>query len=141
MWEETDTFLKTLQPNICKTYNSLLKNRKEETIIHCLRMGNIGLNENLRKINRHETGLCDLCDSPETIEHFLCSCPRYIISRSMMVTEADINEENILNLLSSSDISHQKALVNYVYRTQRIVWLKIKRERERINLSVYIERF
>ena len=120
MWEESNAHLKLIQPNVCKTYKSLLNNRRLESVIHCLRMGNIGLNENLRKINRHESGLCDFCGSPETIEHFLCSCPKYLITRSMMIAEADIDEGNILSLLTSSDISKQKALVNYVSRSQRL---------------------
>ena len=43
--------------------------------MHCLRMGNIGLNNNILKINMHETGLGNHSDTLETVEQFLCSCP------------------------------------------------------------------
>ena len=119
MWDETNSPLKNLQPDVCKTYKSFLKNRRAESILHCLRMGNVGWNKSIRKVNRHESGLCDFCNEPETIEYFLYSCQRYVIPRSMMIAEADIHEGNIQHLLTSSDISTQKALVNYVIRSQR----------------------
>ena len=119
-WEETNSPLRKLQRDVCNTYNSSLNNRGAESVIHCLRMGNIGLNDNLQKVNRHESGLCESCEVPETVEHFLCFCPKYIISRAMMMSETDLtNEENIPNLLNSSSASDQRALVNYVQRSQR----------------------
>ena len=125
LWEETNSPLKILQPKVHKTYKSFIKNKRGEQIIHCLRMGNIGLNENLHKVNRHETGLCDSCKIPETIEHFLCHCQRYIITRAMMIAEADTHEENILNLLTSQNVFQQRALVNFVDRSQRFSPLNI----------------
>ena len=118
-WEETNSPLRHLQPNVCKAYKISLNNRRAESIIHCLRMGNIGLNDNLRKVNRHESGHCESCEVPETVEHFLCYCPKYIITRAMMMSETDTQEENIPNLLTSSSASHQRALVNYVQRSHR----------------------
>ena len=85
-------------------------------------MGNFDLNNNLLKINLHDTGICNHCDTLETVEHFLCSCPKYTIERSMLLAESDTQlEDNILSLLNSSDTSHQKALVNFVQRTRRFL--------------------
>ena len=122
LWEETNSPLRDFQHNVCSTYICHLKDRRGESIIHCLRMGNIGLNNNLFKINLHDTGLCNHCNTLETVEHFLCSCPKYIIERSMLLAESDTQlEDNILSLLNSSDTSHQKALVSFVQRTQRFL--------------------
>ena len=122
-WEnKTISPLKALQQNVRKPFQCFLKNRRAESIIHCLRMSNISLNESLLKVNMHETGLCEFCPVPETIQHFLCFCPKYIIARTMMLAETETHENDILNLLTSSNPSHQRALVNFVLRSQRLVY-------------------
>jgi hypothetical protein len=49
-------------------------NRRKETIITRLRLGKCLLNMYLFRIGRHNTGLCDICLQPETVQHFLLEC-------------------------------------------------------------------
>ena len=55
-------------------YNN--QNRSEDTMITRMRIGKCYLNSYLHKIKRHPTGLCDTCNNPETIEHFLKQCQK-----------------------------------------------------------------
>ena len=48
--------------------------RYKEMIISRLRLGKCRLNSYLHTINCHSTGLCDTCNVPETIEHYILSC-------------------------------------------------------------------
>ena len=67
-------------------------------------------------------GFCPNCKVPETLEHYMTECQNYVIPRAML--QADLNKEHlndILPLLTSKDLNTQKALTNYVHRTQRSV--------------------
>ena len=118
-WEETNSPLKYVQRNVSQTYLCTLNDRRAETILHRLRMGNLGLNDNLFHINQHVSGMCEYCNVPETVDHFLMFCPRYIIPRAMMLVETKIHENSIQSLLISTNPVYQKALVLYVKRSQR----------------------
>ena len=120
-WEETDSPLKYIQKRVSDTYQCVLRSRSSESVLHCLRTGNIGLNEDLKKWNQHDTGLCSNCGRPETVLHFLMECPIYLIERTMMLVETNFTQiSDILILLKSSNPVHQKALVDFVTRTQRL---------------------
>ena len=54
------------------------KYKKIKDTLYRLRSGNLGLNSNLQKIGKHETGLCPICKVPETTQHFLSECPQYL---------------------------------------------------------------
>ena len=119
-WSEDNSPLKEVQKSVHRTFMCKLNNRKYESILHRLRMGNIGLNANLHVMNMHETGMCPRCPSEkETVHHYLCVCPCYIIERAMLFTETGVNEQNMTSLLNSTDVIHQQALVDYVLRTNR----------------------
>ena len=119
-WDETNSPLKDIQTLISFKYKCTLNHRSSESILRCLRMGNIGLNDNLLLLNKHETGLCSNCGVAETTAHFLIECPKYLIERTMLLAETNYHEENdIVRLLNSSENEHQKALVAFVRRTQR----------------------
>ena len=60
-----------IQPNVTKTENIHGFNRKEEIMIHQLRIGKCKLNYYQHIINQHEDGQCIHCKVSETIEHFL----------------------------------------------------------------------
>ena len=123
-WDETVSPLKSIQKSVSATFKFVVNHKSGETILHCLRMDNIGLNQNLLLLNKHATGLCDNCGVPETTTHFLAECPRYIIERSMLLVEINRQEErNIERLLTSSENIHQKALVAFVRRTQRFPFM------------------
>ena len=49
-------------------------NRSKEVLISRLRLGKCRLNWYLFKMKRHNTGMCDVCNVKETIEHHLLYC-------------------------------------------------------------------
>ena len=71
--------------------NNVLKikalNRKDERLIHHFRLVKCNLNYYKYLIRKHDTGLCVECQTIETIEHFLLSCPKYERQRRRMYTE------------------------------------------------------
>ncbi len=44
-------------------------NRKEETVISRLRIGHSALNKSVQMIEKHDSGQCNKCGLPETVEH------------------------------------------------------------------------
>lgn len=65
---------KLLEPTVTRSIKYVDKNRQKERIITRLRMGKCLLNHYLHEIHLHPTGLCDHCNKPETIEHYLLHC-------------------------------------------------------------------
>jgi hypothetical protein len=65
---------KLLEPIVSKDIKFVNNNRRKEVIIARLRLGKCLLNSYLHKMARHDTGLCDACKVPETVEHFLLEC-------------------------------------------------------------------
>jgi len=119
-WEESNCFLSSHHKKALKTFPCKLKSRKDIVTLYRLRSGNIGLNTDLKKIGKHETGLCHNCNVPETLQHYITECSIYLIPRAML--QAELNKEHlndILPLLTSEDLYTQKALTNYVHRTKR----------------------
>ena len=59
-------------------------NRFETSVLFRLRSGHCRLNNNLYKIGIKDSPDCALCRIPETVEHFLISCPQYSTRRSTL---------------------------------------------------------
>ena len=121
-WETNHSPLRELQPLVPSLY-PLSLNRNQESIIHRLRLGTMGLNEDLLKLGQHENGHCTLCPALETVNHYLTSCPQYIIPRAMLLTETNLPESEshlIISLLKSKSPDTQRALVRFVHRTKRV---------------------
>ena len=57
--------------------------RKYETILFPLRSGHCRLRAHLRKIGRSDSSLCENCNIPEIVTHFLLQCPQYENNRSL----------------------------------------------------------
>ena len=55
-----------------------LRPRHKEVLINRLRFHSCRLNHYLHKIGLHDTGLCDTCEQPETVEHFLTNCVKNV---------------------------------------------------------------
>ena len=51
--------------------------RKKDTTITRLRLNNCFLNKYLCKIGLHQTGLCETCNSSESVKHFLLNCTKH----------------------------------------------------------------
>jgi len=58
--------------NKCKYSDK--KNRAKEVLISRLRLGKCRLNFYLHQIKKHQSGWCDTCKVPETIDHYILQC-------------------------------------------------------------------
>ena len=52
-----------------------------------MRLGHSGLNSTLHLIGKHQSGLCEQCQVPETVEHVIMDCSIYDAEREMMRTQ------------------------------------------------------
>ena len=75
-WNKSDTgsFFRNICPLVERKISYASKNRLKEIRITRLRLGKTLLNEHLHKLNIHPDGLCQKCQVPETIEHYLLKC-------------------------------------------------------------------
>ena len=71
---KTGQHYKQLEPKVSRSVKFVDKNRRKERLITRLRLGKCLLNHYLHQIHLHPTGLCDHCNTPETIEHYLLNC-------------------------------------------------------------------
>lgn len=119
-WNLSHCLLRRVEPEVNQIYSCKLK-RSHESILHRLRIGIIGLNADLFRLNIHPTGHCIDCNAMETVNHFLTECPKYIIERTMLLVETNLSEpREIIRLLKSSEVETQKAIVRFVLRTKRL---------------------
>lgn len=88
--------------------------RREEAMLTRLRIGHSGLNRSLFRIGKHQTGGCDYCGQPETVEHVLIECNNYMEERSCL-TSVLYKEGKALTLVNLlGDVS--KSVKNQVMR-------------------------
>lgn len=117
---ESDTFYKSMWQSlwdkaengrhlysINKDVNNVFKikglNRKDERLIHQFRLGKCNLNYYKYLIRKHDTGLCVECQTIETIEHFLLSCPKYERQRRRMYRALKTQNPNLGHLLGNEE--------------------------------------
>jgi len=55
-------------------------------IIFRLCTGHCKLNHHLSRIGLHRDGLCGQCEIPETVEHMIEVCPKYLTARKRLKT-------------------------------------------------------
>jgi len=53
------------------------RNKREEDIISRTRFEYTGLNSTLQLTGKHETGVCEVCNINETVEHVIINCHKY----------------------------------------------------------------
>ena len=104
-------FLFHLQPTIKPTFQSNLLCRRDESIIHRLRVGSCMLNETLFKLNKHNNGKCSHCDVPETVQHFLLDCGAYREHRNELQRNLGLATLSIRNILNNKE---QRYIIRYV---------------------------
>ena len=103
--ETTGRHCYSIQPQVGKAAKYTNRNcRKKEVIISRLRLGRCRLNAYLHDMDIHTDGLCNTCDTRETIEHFLMSCQQQAILRIKLenICRA-INEPFELKILLSNN--------------------------------------
>jgi len=82
----TGRHYKLLHPTVDSSIKYSCCNRQQETLITRLRLGKCHLNKYLHEINAHPTGLCQHCNTPETVEHYLMYCQHSSIFYNKPVT-------------------------------------------------------
>jgi ribonuclease HI len=94
------------------------RRRYEENMITRLRLGHTRLNSTLHLISKHPTGLCEVCEVSETIEHVLMKCRRYNVERKELKEKLNnIGVKfTILNVLKS-DRSIINLMIEYLGNT------------------------
>lgn len=88
LWDsaETGRHLHAIQSKIdkCRASN---RSKGEEDIISRMRFGHTRLNSTLAIMKKHADGRCEFCDSPESVEHVICHCPRYQEERETLIKQ------------------------------------------------------
>ena len=85
-----------------------------------LRLGHCGLNGTLKRLGKHETGLCEGCGEEETVEHVLLRCDRYKEERQVMrdrwrdMGRGEISLEGVLGM---EDRESVRVLLEYLRST------------------------
>ena len=103
---------------VLKLYTDLP--RRSCSVITQLRTGHIGLNSFLHRIGAAPSPKCDKCHVPETVEHFLLTCHKFKIQRTILrkrLCEAGLGL-NMSSLLA--DHHNNRILASYVHATKRL---------------------
>ena len=80
-------FLKNIKNGVRERELVKLRNRRQETVLHRLRTGHVGLKSYLCRIGLSETEECEYCDVPETPDHYLLECVHFENQREVMFRE------------------------------------------------------
>ena len=79
---------KTFYPSPTKSPIAGNLSRKYAYILFRMATGHCKLNQHLHRIACHVNGECDNCHTPETIDHFILTCPKYEDMRQDLMTTA-----------------------------------------------------
>ena len=63
-----------IENKVGKGWNGKSGSRRVEKSITRMRLGKCSMNHYLHQLKRHKDGLCEVCGTPETIEHYLMVC-------------------------------------------------------------------
>ncbi|KAJ7599565.1 hypothetical protein C8J56DRAFT_770756, partial [Mycena floridula] len=78
----------------------------------------IGLNAHLHKIQAADSPLCETCQTPETVSHYLLACRRFDTQRTKLRDTTKLSSLQIRYLLSDRS-KHVKALMAFVRSSNR----------------------
>lgn len=95
------------------------QNRAVETALARLRISHIELNNHLHRFRQADSPLCQICRTPETIDHYLLTCRRYTPFRQSLYTS--LNENGITGITKKTllgggnyDLQKQKIIIEAV---------------------------
>ena len=96
-------------------------NRRDEVLLHQIRLGKCKLNYYKFLINNHESGLCDICMKNETVEHFIIQCKKYENERKVLQRKLKLITDslNLANVFKESENDNYMALTSYIRNTKR----------------------
>jgi ribonuclease HI len=87
-----------LQPDPRVKWSFTPKNRRQQTLLHQLRINSSKLNMSLHKIKAHSSGLCSLCKVPEDVDHFVISCIKPCSAAAAIRMFLSINSTSIIKI-------------------------------------------
>ncbi|MBW0577453.1 hypothetical protein O181_117168 [Austropuccinia psidii MF-1] len=107
--------------------------RAHTSIIHQLRCNHTTLNDHLFRIKLRGDPLCNTCQRPETVKHYLTHCKKYKLQRKKMKDvmrkkKITYNNQNLIRLLDNP-LAIQDLLV-YIGEMKRFTGFKEYREGE-----------
>ena len=88
-WNQTTSLYKMVTPTVSHTAHCVRSTgrcRRKEVAATRLRLNNCRLNYYLHRIKCHDTGLCDSCKVPETIEHYVLRCEASNLKSTLATT-------------------------------------------------------
>ena len=107
-----------------KILTNNLNNRTRYRTGICIITGHIGLNKNLRRINRSDTPNCPNCtDTEETVAHYIGQCPAYSLIRGDTLSTYydsinDIMDNNNIDLIITLHLQLKDCLRKRTRMTQ-----------------------
>ena len=105
-------FFKLIEPDVKNIQIINLQNKHMETIIYRLNM-------HLHKLGLHHSGLCDFCEEPETVKHYLLGCLKYQHLQENLIDFAIKNnfKFTIESILKNRDMF--PLIYDYVLKTKK----------------------
>ena len=114
---------KTIQPTVTRRMKlSATANRKREVIQTRLRLGKCCMNSYLQTINRHPDGNCSVCNTPETIEHYILECQNNVeLSKSIKDLCERLNiRADLADILKYSETLD--TITDFIIKSKRRIW-------------------
>ena len=112
-------FFKFIEPDVKNIQIINLQNKHMETIIYRLKTGHNRLNMHLHKLGLHNSGLCDFCEEPETVKHYLLDCLKYQHYQENLI---DFAVKNNIKLTIESILKNRDMfplIYDYVLKTKK----------------------
>jgi ribonuclease HI len=125
-WSKSPRHARTIQtdPNLTaasNSFTSLVQHlpKRHISLMLWLRTRHISLNQHLHRIGKSLSPNCPHCeDTPETVQHFLLSCPQYIRERHTLTTALRRQASSITYLLTNAKATAH--LIRFVNSTGRL---------------------
>ncbi|SJL09301.1 uncharacterized protein ARMOST_12678 [Armillaria ostoyae] len=100
-----------------RLYSSL--GRTEASLLTQLRTAHIPLNNYLHKSKATRSRMCEYCNVPETVSHFLLTCRRYSNERQALRRRTKITNLQLCHLISANS-KHIHATISFINKTGRL---------------------
>jgi ribonuclease HI len=97
-----------------------IENRSTSAKLTQLRTGHCGLNSYLHRFNLAESADCECGEGPETVEHLVMVCKKYVEQRKVLRKEVGFGKMKMKYLLG--DIKVVKHTMEFIINTERFIY-------------------
>ena len=104
--EATGSHYRSIEKTVSTKIKYLHPSRHTEVIITRLHLGKCCLNAYLHQIDKHQDGLCQYCNKPETVIHFLTECPNNATCSAVLAACKKLNLEPTVDVILSNSRLH-----------------------------------